>query len=91
MFDRAPADLDPPALIVLFEQAWAGIWRRSETAIGEIGLGSIAEVALSSGAKAVEDAVHFVDLGVLLRTKGLPGVLTIVLESLKKIELERAP
>jgi circadian clock protein KaiC len=46
--DQAAKNADPPALILLFEAAWDALWRRAESAVGEIALESIAHLARSN-------------------------------------------
>ena len=49
--EQAAKDVPVPTLLALFEAAWGALWRRAESAIGEIALRSIAELVHSTSAE----------------------------------------
>src|SRR5438552_3434923 len=49
--EEVAKDAPVASLLLLFEAAWSALWRRAENAVGEVALGSIAELVRS---KSVE-------------------------------------
>jgi circadian clock protein KaiC len=45
--EHAAKEVPSSALLVLFEEAWRALWRRAESAVGEVALESIAQLVLA--------------------------------------------
>jgi circadian clock protein KaiC len=71
--DEAAGDAPPEKLLALFEAAWAGLWRRAESAVGEIVLESIADLVRSEGVEKHPFLAHLALDSASVITKPLAG------------------
>jgi circadian clock protein KaiC len=82
--EHAAKEVPSSALLVLFEEAWRALWRRSESAVGEVALESISQLIRANAVERYPFLSPLILKGPEVSYKALLGSL----EELDKAELQ---